>query len=143
MQVNSIDFECDFPAVYGLHTIQYRTSLWSGLKNLLDTLQLSWMIIGDFKTILEVDDRVGSPVQDAEIRDFSDFFQEMDMSELKSVGKTYTWTNIYVHSKLDKAIVNAEWIQKFTYLEAEVINPRCSDHSPIEIMLDKKRSIGG
>ncbi|PHT50438.1 hypothetical protein CQW23_10185 [Capsicum baccatum] len=49
----------------------------------------------------------------------------------------------HVHSKLDKAIVNTEWIQKFTYLEAEVINPGCSNHSPIAIMLDKKRSIGG
>ncbi|KAF3636181.1 hypothetical protein FXO38_24306 [Capsicum annuum] len=140
MQVNSIDFECDFIVVYGLHTIQDRTSMWSGLKNLSDTFQLSWVIIGDFKTILEVDDRVGSLVQDTEIRDFSNFFQDMDISELKSVGRTYTWTNSHVHSKLDKAIVNAEWVQKFNHLEAEVMDPGCLDHSPIAIMLDEKRS---
>ncbi|KAF3624982.1 hypothetical protein FXO38_29985 [Capsicum annuum] len=143
MQVNSIGFECDFTAVYGLHTIQDRTSLWSGLKNLSDTLQLPWVIIGDCKTILEVDDRVGSPVQDAEIRDLSDFFQDMDISELKSVARTYTWTNSHVHSKLDKAIVNTKWILKFTHLEVEVIDRGCSDHSPNIFMLDEKRSTRG
>ncbi|KAF3633415.1 hypothetical protein FXO38_25604 [Capsicum annuum] len=109
--------------------------LYSGPHTINNRPIILKVIIGDFKTILEVDDRVGSPV---EIRYFSDFFQDMDVSELKSVGRTYTWTNSH-----SKAIVNAEWKQKFTHLEAEVMNLGCSDHSPIAIMLDEKRSIGG
>ncbi|KAF3613977.1 hypothetical protein T459_11523 [Capsicum annuum] len=84
----------------------------------------------------------GSPVTDNEIKDFAQFLGDHKLTELWSVGRRYTWTNGHVFSKLDRAIVNAEWVQRFPNVEAIVMDPRCSDHSPIGIEVDSSKPPG-
>ncbi|XP_075075708.1 uncharacterized protein LOC142162798 [Nicotiana tabacum] len=47
---------------------------------------------------------------EAEIRDFNDFLDDTGMTELRYVGREFTWTNSHVHSKIDRALVNDGWI---------------------------------
>lgn len=52
-----------------------------------------------------------NPVYEKEIRDFKNFMKDTRLTELKSIGRIYTWTNCHVHNKIDLAIVNVEsWL---------------------------------
>lgn len=90
--------------------------------------------MGDFNAILNPDDRLkGSMVTKAKTRDFRDFIMDTGLCELKTVGRDFTWTNSNVFSRIDRALVNAEWVTRFTQLEIEAMDPRFSNHSPIYI----------
>ncbi|XP_070010516.1 uncharacterized protein [Nicotiana sylvestris] len=61
--------------------------------------------MGDYNAIQSWEDRCnGDPVMEAEIRDFTDFLDNTRMTELKYVGREFTWTNSHVHSKIDRAL---------------------------------------
>lgn len=52
--------------------------------------------------------------------------QDHTFIELKSVGRKYTWTNDHVHNKIDRAIVNVEWMHVYSHIKAIIMDPRCS-----------------
>lgn len=90
-------------------TIASRNNLWSGLNSLAGGIQIPWLLIGDYNTILVIEDRaLGCPIQENEVRDFSQFLEDNNLTKLKSVCRKYTWTNRHILSKLDRAIVNAK-----------------------------------
>lgn len=136
MKCSVLDIKFHFTATYGLHTVEDRKSLWRQLSNIETGLQGPWLIMGDLNAVLNPDDRLnGSMVTEAETRDFRDFIVDTGLCELKTVGRDFTWTNSHVFSRIDRALVNAEWMTNFTQLEVEVMDPRFSDHSPLCIDL--------
>lgn len=65
------------------------------------------------------------------------------MAELRSVGRKMTWSNGHVHSELDRALTNLEWVQHMLYLEAVVMDPGFSNHTPISILVEEEvRNVG-
>ncbi|WMV28538.1 hypothetical protein MTR67_021923 [Solanum verrucosum] len=100
--------------VYGLHTIHTRLKLWEDLRGISTRTQEPMICIGDFNAILSSEDRqLGNPFQKGEIRDFNEFILDTGMSELKSIGRTYTWSNGRTCSKIDKS--NSEWRMNAEY----------------------------
>lgn len=60
--------EFRFTAVYGLHTIQDKRSLWDKFRGLTQIIQGPWLAMGDYNSILTMEDRQnGTPVQDVEL----------------------------------------------------------------------------
>lgn len=60
---------------------------------------------------------------------------------MPSSGYFYTWTNRksgedLIVVKLDRAMVNTEWLQVFPFAKAHFHKPITSDHSCIEVTLD-------
>lgn len=125
-------------AIYGLHIIHNRAKLWAYLTGLVTNSQEPMICMGDFNVVLSGDDRPqGRPIQEVEIRDFNYFMLDNGMNELKSVGRTCTWSNGHSYSKIDRAVVNVEWMLKMSQLEVNVMNPGTSDHSPLCLELDR------
>ncbi|XP_070032225.1 uncharacterized protein [Nicotiana tomentosiformis] len=123
--------------VYGMHTIQDRNRLWEDLKIIMDGVSGPSLIIGDFNTILSSEDRVqGNSVQEIEVRDFKNFILGTWLDELKTVGRKFTWTNNHIHSRIDRILVNAEWIQKWPAMEGIIMNHGFSDHYPLSVAND-------
>lgn len=92
--------------------------------------------MGDLNTILHIEERRnGAPVQDVEIRDFNSFLEDTGMMEMKTVGRDYTFTNHYVYSRIDRAMVNASWTQNWAHLETNILDSGFSDHSPLCVTL--------
>ncbi|XP_060182465.1 uncharacterized protein LOC132612156 [Lycium barbarum] len=127
----------EFTAIYSLHTIEDRKGLWSGLEAMAPPICNPWLIMGDFNAILKGEDRIGRPVIDAETKDFAHFLDNYGVTELKIVGRFFTWTNIHVHSKIDIALVNANWLNKWTQLEAVAHDPYFSDHSLLTVTIEE------
>ncbi|XP_019232866.1 PREDICTED: uncharacterized protein LOC109213514 [Nicotiana attenuata] len=124
--------EFTFTAIYGLHTVDARKSLWADLLSWSHTQQKPWLCMGDFNAVLSEDDRSnGSPIQEWEVRDFKEFMLKAGMTEMRIVGRSFTRTNSHVFSRIDRVVVNSEWITKMPHLDAMVMNPYFSDHSPL------------
>lgn len=135
--VKRLDTQFNFTVVYGLHKIEHKKCLWSELVRIHLVHQGAWLVMGDYNAIREGEDRpVGNPVQEAEVRDFNEFMTSNGLAELKSNGRRYTWTNGSTYSKIDRAIVNTDWLLSMPQNEVWVMDPHCSDHSPLSIGLD-------
>ncbi|XP_055803460.1 uncharacterized protein LOC129872518 [Solanum dulcamara] len=100
------------------------------------------MVMGDFNSILRPEDRlVGSQVQGEETRDFRNFLNECNLSELPTFGRQFIWTNGYMYSRIDRALVNVEWIVQMPSMQVIVmaIDALFSDHSPLSIVMEEQR----
>ncbi|XP_075078411.1 uncharacterized protein LOC142164323 [Nicotiana tabacum] len=129
--------EFQFTAVYGLHTVQDRKDMWSSLRNIEKQIKGAWLMMGDFNAVLEVDDRMnGREMQDHETKDFRELLEDCSLTELPTIGKSYTWTNSHVFSRIDRAIVNDQWITSMPLVQAHVMESLFSDHSPISIEVE-------
>ncbi|XP_070025321.1 uncharacterized protein LOC142181853 [Nicotiana tabacum] len=95
--------------------------------------------MGDYNAIQSWEDRYnGNLVMEAEIRDFTDFLDNTGMTELRYVGREFTWTNSHVHSKIDKALVNDGWMMSMRQLEVVVQDPLFSDHTPLCLCFEQE-----
>ncbi|XP_019258924.1 PREDICTED: uncharacterized protein LOC109237119 [Nicotiana attenuata] len=56
---------------------------------------------------------------------------------MKTSGRSFTWTNGHTYSKIDRALINAEWMLAMPHLEVWIMDPHCSDHSPLSIALEE------
>ncbi|XP_070002176.1 uncharacterized protein [Nicotiana sylvestris] len=129
-----------FTVVYGLHTVQDGKELWRNLRDIERIQQEPWLVMGDFNVILEVEDRVhGNVVQDHEIRDFREFVEDAGMTKLKAIGRSFTWTNSNVFSKIDRALVNGEWMNKMPHIQVHVLDSYFSDHSHLCVELERQQ----
>ncbi|XP_070050288.1 uncharacterized protein [Nicotiana tomentosiformis] len=127
----------NFTAVYGLHTLENRRCLWRDLDGINIVQQGLWLIMGDYNTIRPGEDRpIGNPVQELEIRNFNSFIDDTALVEMRTSGRNFTWTNGHTCSKIDRALVNVEWMLQMTCLEVWVMDPRCFDHSPLNITFE-------
>ncbi|XP_075080165.1 uncharacterized protein LOC142165528 [Nicotiana tabacum] len=112
--------------VYEMHTIQDMMILWEDLKGTMNGINGPSLIMWDFNTIMSIEDRVqGNPVQ------------EIENSEEK-----FKWTNNHVHSRIDRILVNGEWIQKWLAMEGIIMNPGFLDHCPLKITIDDTKQEG-
>ncbi|XP_019262827.1 PREDICTED: uncharacterized protein LOC109240616 [Nicotiana attenuata] len=96
-----------------------------------DSTQLDYTLIRTHEQFI-----LGKPVQEVETRDFKQFLLDAKVDELKTVGRQYTWTNNHVHSRIDRILVNAEWIQKCLNMEGMSMNPGFSDRCPLSVSFD-------
>lgn len=71
---------------YGLYSNSYRRRMWENLSSLAGSQNLPWMITRA-ASALQIEDRLGgrdpSPY---DIRDFSSFCQEMEVTDLNAIG---------------------------------------------------------
>lgn len=94
------------------------------------------MVIGDFNNVLHYDDRiVGHIVLVAEFRDLLNMMDVSNLAKKDTVGDHFTWSNRHIYSRIDRAICNPEWFQKFNSMTLSVLEPGISDHSPLYLQL--------
>ncbi|XP_060202618.1 uncharacterized protein LOC132631036 [Lycium barbarum] len=130
-------------AIYGLHTVHDRQTLWEELRELDQRIQSPWLLLGDYNAVLSIDDRTnGNAVQDSEIKDFRDFINDTGMTELPTRGRKFTWTNNHVSSKIDRALVNTHWMLNMEPVVVQVLDPLFSDHSPLALILGNDTNKG-
>lgn len=128
--VHSKDLKHSFACtvVYGLNTVEERKVLWRSLQG-INIQAIPWLIAGDFHAILSCEDRInGEPVAHFETRDFSDFLVDVGLTEIKSKGPFFSWSNkgsgtSRIASRIDRGIVNQCWMQKYPNVEYLFLPP--------------------
>lgn len=82
-----------FSFIYGFNEPQNKESLWTDLMAIANKTSEPWCIGGDFNSILNLDERVGSPVKDSEIVPMRSCMSYCKLEDVKAMGRFYTWTN--------------------------------------------------
>ena len=134
------EFEVSF--VYGLHTCSKdRRDLWRTLTSISSAnLGNPWMALGDFNEVLSPNEIFGgNQAWDPGMAEFNELINDCCLVDLRYTGCYYTWSNRrtnrddFSERKLDRAIVNNEWLDIFPASHAHFHPPGISDHSPITV----------
>ena len=121
-----------------------KRQLWQELsRRKLHSQDICWCLIGDFNCIRHPLERMGSNRGNSEsniMSDFNDWLAVMEVEDIPSVGKQFTWVrpNGSCKSKLDRAVVSDGWLSKWPDSSQHNLERNYSDHCPI---LMKSKSI--
>ncbi|XP_074290754.1 uncharacterized protein LOC141617456 [Silene latifolia] len=136
-----------YTIIYAFNGVGERESLWLNLKNMARKINAPWAIGGggDFNCVLQANERLGGNVTEAEAEPFYDCIQECGVMDISATSAFYTWNNkqppeTRVYSRLDRMVVNQEWLDQFPEYMANFLPKGHFDHNPC---LLSKGSMGG
>lgn len=127
--------------IYGLNTYHERRELWADLLNFGKLLgnNTPWCLSGDFNVCLGPQESNKGTRWTRGMLDFRDFIVSMGLSDLSCTGPEFTWWDSNkvdpCFKKLDRCIVNGDWLVKFSLSKALVLPRGLSDHCPVTISL--------
>ncbi|XP_074265787.1 uncharacterized protein LOC141588232 [Silene latifolia] len=137
MRVNSSTDGKEFllTMIYAHNDVSERQALWSFLKNVAWSCSLPWLWLGDFNTVLPPVERLGGNSTEVEMEQFQDCVSVCCMEDVQATGALFTWSNKQdpvdrVYSRLDRAMGNLKWVEKFGDYWAHFHPPGLFDHSP-------------
>ncbi|XP_074314268.1 uncharacterized protein LOC141649477 [Silene latifolia] len=121
--------------VYAFNGSTERQSLWANLSRLANNISGPWAIGGDFNCVLTEDERVGGSFSRQDEEDFRQCLHQYEVIDSPAMGALYTWNNKQcpadrVYSRLDRFLVNQEWLDEFPLLYAHFLPKGIFDHTP-------------
>ncbi|CAN0888737.1 Transposon TX1 uncharacterized 149 kDa protein [Linum grandiflorum] len=122
---------------YGFPERERRPASWDLLRSLGRGVNLPWCIIGDFNDILHQHEQKGRHERPQPLIDgFRMAVAECNLVDVTLDGYPFTWSRAKgkahgVESRLDRAMVNPEWILKYPGGTLRNVIAPVSDHSPI------------
>ncbi|XP_074298118.1 uncharacterized protein LOC141628935 [Silene latifolia] len=124
-----------FTVVYGFNHINSIAELWEKLKEYNNNCSEAWAIGGDFNNVLKFQERIGSDVTAAEILPFQNCVSWCQLQDIPAIGSYFTWNNkqgavIRVYSRIDRLMVNSEWINHYPEAFANFLPEGLYDHCP-------------
>ncbi|XP_074299402.1 uncharacterized protein LOC141630493 [Silene latifolia] len=127
--------------VYGFNKAADKKQLWKSLREYNLVMDGAWLIGGDFNNVLYANERIGSEITLAEVQPFLDCVNDCKITDMKVVGSFYTWNNkqdvlTRVYSRIDRALINDDWLDAFPDAYAHFMTEGTFDHSPCVIYLD-------
>ncbi|XP_056692112.1 uncharacterized protein [Spinacia oleracea] len=130
------EFMCTF--IYAFNQHSRIEELWKDLCEIGINCTKPWVVMCDFNCVLNVDERVGSPVRHQEMVDFRNCVNTCGMEDIKAAGHFYTWSNkqagdARVFSKIDRVMANDVWVQLFPSAVAEFLSEGMFDHCPMVV----------
>ncbi|KAK3204593.1 hypothetical protein Dsin_018639 [Dipteronia sinensis] len=124
--------------VYGSNKDRSRRALWESLCS--NQQGSPWIVLGNCNVCRRVDESIGgcSRITIA-MKDFAECLQASKLDDLRFSGFLHTWcnkrSNAFISKKLDRVLVNNEWLVKFEHSEASFLPPSISDHCPSVVKL--------
>lgn len=141
---NTGGLEIYFTAVYGRPKPEEREILWSDLGSLKPSIKGPWIVGGDFNEVLRVSERVGSQAGPrwSRMEDFWAFLNQAELMELPHINGSTSWSNKRVGndrvlSKIDRILINREWLMLWPQVKVCYHPCGTSDHDPMTINLLK------
>ncbi|XP_021853432.1 uncharacterized protein [Spinacia oleracea] len=127
-------FFCTF--IYGFNTPTERESLWAPLTSFSNLNHQAWLVMGDFNSIMEMEDRIGALVRLADIKPMRNCMATCNLTQVKTIGRQFTWNNKQegenrVFSRIDRVLSNTAWDDKFPTAEAMYLPEGTFDHCPM------------
>ena len=125
--------------VYGSNLYNERIDLWRDLNSWNNPGP--WVILGDFNALRFPSDKVGGDNHwPPHMDNFGQCINANELDDLKYTGCHFTWSNKQdpshvVTTKIDRVLVNEQWIKSFVHSNAHFHPPGISDHSPAVVFL--------
>ncbi|KAL6190194.1 hypothetical protein ACLB2K_036592 [Fragaria x ananassa] len=143
--VSNVNFLVTF--LYAYPKKEKQLALWNDITKLCPTDNSSWVIIGDFNITMSPEEKLGGiGGVTRPMLNFCEFLNNSGLVSLKASGLPFTWTNKHVDDsvifeRLDRAVVNSNFLNMFPNAILENLPIISSDHGPIYLNLSppKKR----
>ncbi|XP_074306340.1 uncharacterized protein LOC141641582 [Silene latifolia] len=117
-------------------------SLWNSIRDYHRGINGPWVVCGDFNAILDFNERIGgAPVSYADVLPLAQVTQDCNLADLKATGAFFTWNNKHetgdkVYSRIDRVMINDDWITTFPDSVANFLPEGLFDHCPCLISLE-------
>ncbi|KAK3189369.1 hypothetical protein Dsin_028930 [Dipteronia sinensis] len=137
-KVNSSQAKFRISFVYGSNDDRLRKALWQSICS--SQHGSPWIVLGDFNVSRSVGESIGgcSRISGA-MEEFNDCLQSLELDDLRFSSFLHTWcnkrSNGCISKKLDRVLVNNDWLVKFENSEAIFLPPSISDHCPSVVKL--------
>uniref|UniRef100_A0A803Q3C3 Reverse transcriptase domain-containing protein n=1 Tax=Cannabis sativa TaxID=3483 RepID=A0A803Q3C3_CANSA len=133
--------------VYAFNDVNKRAELWEELEEVASKVDEPWLLMGDFNEILNANERIGKRAHNVPSQRFQDSMEKCRMVDLKSSGSFFTWNNKQkpeerIFSKIDRAMVNMQWLNVFPCSEAVFLPEMIFDHTPILVSIYEDKNYG-
>lgn len=96
------------------------------------------MVLGDFNSILNSQERVGAKIRPQHFSEFLDCVNLTGLSDERYRGNFLTWSNKQenqIWCKLDRSLINGEWLGEYPDYDAKFLNPgAASDYSSMVVV---------
>ncbi|XP_074292495.1 uncharacterized protein LOC141619376 [Silene latifolia] len=98
----------------------------------------AWALAGDFNTVIDPNERLGANTRQADMDEFLDCIATCGVTDIAATGAYYTWTNkqeplTRVFSRLNRFMVNQEWMNQFPNMMAHFHPEGLFDHCPCTV----------
>ncbi|KAL7172705.1 hypothetical protein ACSBR2_032225 [Camellia fascicularis] len=133
-------FNCAILSIYAPNDVGSRGKLWNCLLKLKEEFPNPWCLGGDFNEIRQIGERRGCSRRDKGMKEFNEFIDKCEVSELPLLGRRFTWCNSFVGekwSKIDRVLVDPKWLEVFK-LKLWGLPQLVSDHCPLLVMEDER-----
>lgn len=120
--------------IYASNIPYERLILWDDLKQVSIGRKEAWIALGDFNNVLYSFERLGGEqVHWRETKLFVECITENGLIDLKAKGCYFMWVRRGENgdrkcSKIDRALVNMEWLSPMSDSTANFLSPGVSDH---------------
>ncbi|XP_033139405.1 uncharacterized protein LOC117131069 [Brassica rapa] len=123
--------------VYGDPVLERRDEVWERLTRFSTTKNGPWFMIGDFNEITCHNEKTGGRQRpDSSFLPFKQMLNDCGMLEFPFTGDMLSWVGkraggSTVRCRLDRAVGNADWHEKFPHSTVKYMRLWGSDHRPI------------
>jgi hypothetical protein len=125
--------------VYSKCDINSKRHLWENLEMSKRGFGAgAWCLVGDFNACLRSEDRRGvsqsyMSSSRSELREFGEFVEAADLLDVQLLGRKFTWfhPNGRSMSRIDRALISADWENLWGSAALWVLDRDVSDHCPL------------
>lgn len=124
--------------IYAHNCFDKRKLLWDDLFRLYSSIQLPWIVLGDFNVVIDAFEKISEVGSQVVISvELHQLFFQTDLHDLRYVGNTFTWDNGHTFCKLDMALCNSFWEAQYSGTIVDFATKSISDHSPTPLQVFK------
>ena len=120
--------------LYGPTRDEIRPEFWNEMKGIRQRWAQPWCVFGDFNVVRYPNERLGCSRLTANMIDFSDCIEDMNLVDLPLHGGRYTWCNGSINpsmSRIDRVLVSTDWEEHYPDVMQKLLIKPISDHTPI------------
>ena len=135
-----MNFKCGFGNIYASNDDRERQAFWEELGIVINSMEISWCLRGDFNTVRSVEEKIGSGFNYSAMFQFSSFIEEIGCIDLPLTGGKYTWSSNRVeptYCRLDRFLISPRISLTFANLKQNVLPRSLSDHNAISLAIEK------
>ncbi|KAL7179164.1 hypothetical protein ACSBR1_042533 [Camellia fascicularis] len=111
-------FECVIANAYALNKIECKSNLWKSICNMKSIILQPRCLRRDFNKIKQLGERVRCSRRDRDTKDFNEFIESMEVTDLPMLGRKFIWCNAAngeKWSRIDRFLLSSEWLECFKF----------------------------